>query len=413
MAARDHHRCAHARCTITGDRDIAEDLTHETFLTAARIAPRYDGRASARPARGVPPSAPGRRARRGCGLFGDRRAEARRPARRGCASRAGLPERVSPWLAPWRRRSDRRSPLSWIGARAGRANGGAQHGSAQSRARSRRPSGCGAARAVPVRRNNEGRAALARSTDGGNRTGDGRETAHATKPAMSMILLGAGVVVGSYLSGTYLPFRGVHDLLVPGAIFRTSSAAVALTFDDGPHPRWTPQILDVLARANASASFFLIGENAARHPEIVRRIARDGHCIGNHGWSHRSMNRLSSRELAEEIDRCQGTIATIIGKPPRFLRPPFGRRDYRTYQAARDRGLTPALWSLDSHDWLHADAARIARRLRRASAGDVVLLHDGRPNAAATVSAATDLLAQLERRGVPARALTQPGSPDA
>lgn len=210
-------------------------------------------------------------------------------------------------------------------------------------------------------------------------------------------LTAAGIV--GYAASTVLPIRGVHDWIVRGAQFRAPPDSIALTFDDGPHPERTPKILDLLAQTDAKATFFLIGAQAARYPDIVRRIAHEGHAIGNHSWSHPWLPGLSSRRIEIELTRCQETLETITGQPPRLVRPPYGSRDFRFYRIADKVGLTSTLWSLDSLDWAGAGVDLILKRLGRATAGDILLLHDGSPRAAGTFGALTQWLRSPPRTG--------------
>lgn len=224
----------------------------------------------------------------------------------------------------------------------------------------------------------------------------------------NLALLGGSLAVGAFISGGFLPTRGLHDWLVPGAMWRSPDSAVALTFDDGPHPEQTPRVLELLSSFGVVATFFVVGQKAARHPDIVRRIAREGHAIGNHGWSHRSLNLLRRASIDDEIVRCQDAIATITGRAPRTIRPPYGRRDFRTNLAFRRHGLQPVLWSVDSHDWLHGDRVRVDRRLSTVGAGDIVLLHDGLDGARCpcTVESTARLLRRLARSGLRCGALS-------
>lgn len=200
---------------------------------------------------------------------------------------------------------------------------------------------------------------------------------------------------GFYAASTLLPFPGLHDWMAGGAVFHAPADEIALTFDDGPHPERTPALLDLLAEAGVKATFFLIGECAARYPDIVRRIAREGHAIGNHSWSHAWMPKLSGSGIEAELARCQEVISKITGQPPRFVRPPYGSRDFRFYRIARRLELTPVLWSRDSLDWAGAGAERVLGRLNRAEAGDIVLMHDGGPRATGAIPALTRWLADL------------------
>ncbi len=154
---------------------------------------------------------------------------------------------------------------------------------------------------------------------------------------------------------------------------------VYLTFDDGPDPRWTPRILDILAEAAVPATFFLVGRLAARYPGLVRRLAAEGHAVGNHTWSHRHPWAMTMNAARREVRDGATAIADILGQPPRWFRPPHGRlRGCMIEEAERD-GQTMVLWNRSAVDWgPWASAAGIAARLDAVQGGDIVLLHDGR-----------------------------------
>lgn len=200
--------------------------------------------------------------------------------------------------------------------------------------------------------------------------------------------------VAAYAASTLLPVRGLHDWIVGGAVFHAPAGTIALTFDDGPDPERTPAVLDLLAGAGAKATFFLLGEKAARYPDIVRRIAEDGHEIGNHSWSHPWMPGLSGGAIEAQLMRCQEVLAGITGRAPRMVRPPYGSRDFRFYRIARRLGLTPALWSVDSRDWAGAREDIVLKRARRAKGGDILLFHDGNPRAVGAIPALERWLAE-------------------
>lgn len=209
-----------------------------------------------------------------------------------------------------------------------------------------------------------------------------------------MIALSAGLGLGAALTiaaSTLLPARGLHDRLLPGAIWRWPPL-LRLTFDDGPDPDRTPRVLDALASFQVRATFFVVGNRAALFPNIVRRIVAEGHELGNHGWDHTSLAFRPRRTIREQLARCQGEIGSITGSAPRFVRPPYGRRDYRFYQEARRLDLTTMFWSLDGGDWLGLGSARLARRVCRAKPGDIVLLHDGNPKARGLIHALETIL---------------------
>jgi len=152
---------------------------------------------------------------------------------------------------------------------------------------------------------------------------------------------------------------------------------VHLTFDDGPDPRWTPIVLDLLDRHRAHATFFVIGQAARANPAFVRRIAEAGHAIGNHTWSHRHPWLLSRQAAQREV--CDGAmaIADILGAPARWYRPPHGRRRACTEEAAAALGQRTAMWTRSAVDWGPlARPSAVAARLRGLRDGEIVLLHD-------------------------------------
>jgi peptidoglycan/xylan/chitin deacetylase (PgdA/CDA1 family) len=154
----------------------------------------------------------------------------------------------------------------------------------------------------------------------------------------------------------------------------TDERLMALTFDDGPDPEHTPRLLELLARHGAKATFFMVGARAARHPELVARVAAGGHEIGNHGWDHPSLPSLPSAAVAEQIER---TRAVLAPHGQALMRPPYGHQDLRTHRIARRLGYRPVFWSVTGEDWRGHDAATIAEHvLDRAAPGAIVLLHD-------------------------------------
>lgn len=153
--------------------------------------------------------------------------------------------------------------------------------------------------------------------------------------------------------------------------------SVVLTFDDGPAPPFTGQILDILAEHKISATFFLCGKNVERHPEIARRIVRDGHTIGNHTYSHPFLFGRRRRFIAGEIDRAQEAIERITGVRPTLFRPPYGARWFGLMPVLRQKGLKMVMWSAMGFDWKYKTQAIIRATTRRLHPGAVILLHDG------------------------------------
>ncbi len=193
-------------------------------------------------------------------------------------------------------------------------------------------------------------------------------------------------------------------------IFRRGSAEfrlVALTFDDGPNPEYTPAILDALCDAGIHATFFLVGEEVERYPDLAKRIAEEGHEVGSHTYSHRNMMGLAAHHMEDEIVRAEEAIAHACGEPPRLFRPPRGLYDERLLEALRVHGYVMALWSISSMDWTEAPQSSMINRLTGvARNGDIILFHDSGGLAANrggsranTVQALPRVIRNLRERG--------------
>lgn len=159
---------------------------------------------------------------------------------------------------------------------------------------------------------------------------------------------------------------------LPGA------AGVALTFDDGPHQEGTPAVLEILARAHMRATFFLVGEQVRRRPEVAVEIIAGGHAVGLHADRHRNQLRLSAAEVRDDLRRGVAAIEDAVGISPTLHRPPYGIYSSAGLEAVRTAGLQPLLWSRWGKDWrkLTTPARIAARATRSLGAGDVILLHD-------------------------------------
>jgi peptidoglycan/xylan/chitin deacetylase (PgdA/CDA1 family) len=184
----------------------------------------------------------------------------------------------------------------------------------------------------------------------------------------------------------------------PGTLRR-----IALTFDDGPDPEWTPRVLDVLTRHGIRASFFLVGARAARAPALVRAIAGDGHEVGNHGWSHTSLWLCGPRRTQREVGRSHAVLADLTGRAPRHFRPPWGMVNAALFPVLARQGERCVFWSIQPEGLRPVAAAEQAQRVvRRAHAGAIVDLHDaeGTPRAPARlVEALGPMIAGLREAG--------------
>ena len=162
---------------------------------------------------------------------------------------------------------------------------------------------------------------------------------------------------------------------------RGAAPRIALTFDDGPHPEQTPRLLDVLAERQLTATFFVIGELAARHPDLVRRIAAEGHELGNHTWSHGEPSRTDSRQFLDEVRRTDELLAELTGTAPRTMRPPKGELNWSKLSGVWQRGQTVALWNVDPRDYRMTSADNMAAWCSgyEPQDGDILLMHDNHP----------------------------------
>jgi len=177
---------------------------------------------------------------------------------------------------------------------------------------------------------------------------------------------------------------------VPGGEERV----IALSFDDGPSPANTERLLEALARHDARATFFMVGERAVDHPELARAVVAAGHEVGNHSYSHAHPEALEREELALQFDRAADAIEQAAGVRPSLVRPPYGK-------GAEGLGAAKVvLWSIDSGDTAGFGADRVAKEIiDHACSGDIVLLHDGGNERPVTIAAVETVLETLSERG--------------
>ena len=238
---------------------------------------------------------------------------------------------------------------------------------------------------------------------------DRTQTINVVLPASGPWRLGVvsthGEAADYEMTATVLPLGAFTDLNpvvpLPTIPIRPTAEAgdvVYLTIDDGPHPVYTPQMLDILARHNARATFFVVGYLVERYPTIVERIVAEGHTVANHTWLHEDLTTLSRESFDQTISRTQ----EILGEHATpCLRPPYGSRDAFTYDWAASHGLAIALWTVDTFDWRNPGAETIANRIvAGATDGAIVSLHDGGGERSQTVQALDDALGRLADSGI-------------
>jgi peptidoglycan-N-acetylglucosamine deacetylase len=175
--------------------------------------------------------------------------------------------------------------------------------------------------------------------------------------------------------------------------------AISLTFDDGPDPDSTPRILDTLKEYNLKATFFVIGNKAAKHPELMQRIVEEGHVVGNHSYSHSYVIALFSRKkLRADIARCNETIRDITGRTPTFFRPPFGVTNPRYAPVLKDLQLHSIGWSLRSMDTRAKNKYQLIQKIiSKLKPKDIVLLHDHLP---LTADSLADIIGHCREMGI-------------
>ncbi|MGB8580201.1 MAG: polysaccharide deacetylase family protein [Candidatus Sulfotelmatobacter sp.] len=156
------------------------------------------------------------------------------------------------------------------------------------------------------------------------------------------------------------------------------SRQIALTYDDGPNDPHTPRLLEVLAKHNVPATFFLIGRYVQQRPDLARQITRAGHIVGNHTFTHPLLTFKSESEIKRELAACQAALQDAIGAHSNLFRPPFGGRRPAVLRIARELGLEPIMWNVTGYDWNAPPAAVIEKKVTsKIRGGDIILLHDG------------------------------------
>lgn len=175
---------------------------------------------------------------------------------------------------------------------------------------------------------------------------------------------------------------------------------IALTFDDGPHPRFTKEILGILEEYGVTATFFIIGVNAENYPDSLKMIADSGCEIGNHTYSHLRVDKMSEKELEGEFLRCEQVIYSMTGIKPRIFRPPQGRTPDALLSVSERLGYDVILWSIDTLDWSHNPADNICASVKNnLVGGDIILMHDYISGKNTTCDALRRLIPELLSQG--------------
>src|SRR2546423_7272306 len=181
---------------------------------------------------------------------------------------------------------------------------------------------------------------------------------------------------------------------------------IALTFDDGPNAALTPKLLDLLAARHLKATFFVVGQNAADHPDTLKRAVREGHEIANHSWSHPNLGKMSDEAVRRELQKTDDAITAAIGKRPTLLRPPYGSiTAHQKKWIHEEFGYRIIIWDVDPLDWKRPGPSVVtARILKETKAGSIVLSHDIHPP---TIEAMPATFDQLMKKGFKSVTVTE------
>ncbi|MCO8277703.1 polysaccharide deacetylase family protein [Actinoplanes sp. TRM 88003] len=182
-----------------------------------------------------------------------------------------------------------------------------------------------------------------------------------------------------------IPVQKAPRYVVPAV---PGQKVVALTFDDGPHPVYTPQVLKLLRKHHIKATFFVVGQEAAGHPGLIRSIVDDGHTVGTHTWSHADLHRLPAGRVRTEVGRAVDTVAATTGRIPELFRAPYGSWSPAVFQVCAALGQSSIAWDVDPRDWDNPGSGRIRSRiLGQVGNRSIVLTHDGGGDRSPTVRA--------------------------
>lgn len=178
---------------------------------------------------------------------------------------------------------------------------------------------------------------------------------------------------------------------------------IALTFDDVPDPRFTPQILRILSENGVKATFFVVGSRAKKHPDLVARIVREGHAIGNHSYNHPQFHKLTMAEYTDQITRTEKILYGITGYKPKLIRPPYGDITENQLRWAKREGYKIVNWNVDSLDWKGISKEAVKRNIMTtAGAGSIILQHAGGGSSSdlsGTIGALPEIIRELKKKG--------------
>ena len=209
-----------------------------------------------------------------------------------------------------------------------------------------------------------------------------------------------GVIISICIACAFVLHPGAE---LPLGVYRNhenSSKKIALTFDDGPHPKHTVQILDILEEYGVHATFFFVGENVSYYPEAAREVARRGHEIGNHTYTHPRAVKMNEQDLRRELSDCERVIQSVTDTSPKLFRPPEGSWNMQVLEIAREMDYSVILWDVDTLDWAHTPADKICSYvLENTKGGNIILMHDYQSGRCDTMKALRSFIPELLARG--------------
>lgn len=229
---------------------------------------------------------------------------------------------------------------------------------------------------------------------------------------LAMMMLVSAVIGSVVVAGAKSPAQPVTPVPPAAAPVTPTTTPlptkyVVLTFDDGPDVAYTPKVLDILAQYGAKATFFEVGQNVRKHPELTKRIHEAGHSVQNHTWTHADLRPLSAAAFRQQVMSTDIAIRAQTGSTPACLRPPYGGVNATVRQRAKALGKDLVVWTVDSRDWTKPGTPAIVQRvLKNVHSGSVILMHDGGGNRAQTVAALPTILKTLKAQGYGFRVLT-------
>ncbi|MCI9447463.1 MAG: polysaccharide deacetylase family protein [Lachnospiraceae bacterium] len=229
------------------------------------------------------------------------------------------------------------------------------------------------------------------------RAGRSRAKLHFWEKCLVFDLFCVCLAAGAVMSGVgkaKLLDQGVMPAAQVQEDTQAEKKKVALTFDDGPHPQYTPEMLAILKEHDVKATFFLLGEEVEKYPEVVKEIQEEGHVIGNHSYKHEQLSKLTMEQACAQVNRTNKLIFDITGVYPSYLRPPFG--DWHE-KLDCEVNMVEVLWDVDTLDWSSQNHAGIVNKvLKNVQENDIILMHDGYET---SVTAAGEIIETLEKQG--------------